>query len=175
MEKNYIKKHGLKISVTLLLIAATVFVGYKMLFHTKDSIDVSEVQIKLPAGTQTVKIGSSQKAVINALGQPKQITPYSSQASYKQGTVLNYNGAKFYFVQNKLATFEITSRKYKVGLTSTHKYNTIGNSTKDLPSIKIEANAAMLNVIDDDITTGQVLEYDINDSGKVSKIAYTDY
>ncbi len=175
MEINYSKNHVLKISFGLLFIFTATFVSLKVLFHTKTSVDVSDVEIKLPTSANTVKIGSTQTAVITALGKPKQISKYSSQTNYKQGTVLNYNGAKFYFVQNKLANFEITSHKYIVGLASTNKYNAIGNSTTDLPRIKIEANAAMLSVKDADITTDQVLEYDINDSGKVTKIAYTDY
>lgn len=175
MGKNYIKKSTTILGLTAVFILTTGFFIRKTFFKTKDSVDVTELEIKLPAGKKSIKIGATQTALINALGQPKQISPYSSQAHYKQGTVLNYNGAKFYFIHNKLTNFEITSHKYKIGLTSTHRYNSIGNSRSDLPKFNIQNKTALLDVTSDDSTTDQFLEYDLNDSGKLSKITYSDY
>lgn len=174
MSKVYNKKRLVFGLVTVAVATTCFFVG-KAFYKPKKSIEISELEIKLPEGKSTIKIGSSQNAVIQALGQPKQIAPYSLQANYKQGTVLNYNGAKFIFIHNKLANFEITSHKYRVGLASTHKYNTIGNSTAELSQFKIENKTALLDVTSEDSTTDQYLEYDLNDSGKVTKISYSDY
>jgi len=174
MEKRGTKKIGIW-AVAVLVIGGVIFVGAKKLLK-KESINVADVEIKLPAGKTVVKIGSTQTAVIHALGTPKQITAYSVQDSYKQGTVLNYNGAKFYFVHDKLTNFEITSHKFKVGLTGGHSYLTsIGNTSGDLPNLKIQDNAAFIDVKSDDATTDQYLEYDMNGDGKVTKILYSDY
>ena len=156
------------------MVAAGFFIT-KALCKTKETIEVSELEIKLPTSKNAVKIGSSQNSVINELGQPKQIAAYSSQANYKAGTVLNYNGAKFIFIHNKLANFEITSHKYKVGLASTHKYNSIGNTKAQLPHFNIENKTALLDATNDDSTTDQYLEYDLNDKGQLTKISYSDY
>ncbi|EHQ30417.1 hypothetical protein [Mucilaginibacter paludis] len=175
MKKNYRKKSALFITLIIVVILTSGFFISKKLLKPKDSVEVAELEIKLPTGKSSVKIGASQTALIKALGQPKQIGPYSSQAHYKQGTVLNYNGAKFYFVHNKLTNFEITSHKYKVGLASTHKYNSIGNTQAQLPKFKIQNKTALLDVTSDDSTTDQFLEYDLSDSGKLTKITYSDY
>jgi hypothetical protein len=174
MSKLYNKKTIVLGVAGAAVIAAGFFIT-KVLCKTKETVDVSELEIKLPAGKSSVKIGSSQTSVINALGQPKQIGAYSSQANYKQGTVLNYNGAKFIFIHNKLANFEITSHKYNVGLASTHKYNSIGNSKSQLPHFNIQNRTALLDVTNEDSTTDQYLEYDLNDNGQVTKISYSDY
>jgi len=174
MKKHSTKKLGMW-ALAVLVILAVVFIGSKSLFGTKDSINVADVEIKLPAGKTAVKIGSTETALISALGQPKQISAYSSQASYKQGTVLNYNGAKFYFVHNKLTNFEITSHKFKVGLSGNRYTTSIGNTRSDLPHLRIQDNAAFLDVKSDDATTDQYLEYDMSDNGKVTKILYNDY
>jgi hypothetical protein len=159
---------------TVVVLSVGYFIG-RALLKTKDSIEVSELEIKLPTGNSSVKIGASQNALIQVLGTPKQIAAYSSQADYKQGTVLNYNGAKFYFVHNRLANFEITSHKFKVGLASTHRYNSIGNLRSELPRFKIQDQTALLDVTNHDSTTDQYLEYDLSDSGKVTRISYSDY
>jgi hypothetical protein len=159
-------------AVVILLAGFTI---YKTVLKPKTTVDVSELEIKLPSQPGAVKIGSSQTAVIKVLGAPKQIAAYSSQADYKQGTVLNYNGAKFIFIHGKLANFEITSHKYDVGLASTHKYTTIGNSRWQLPHFKIQDKTALLDVVNEDSTTDQYLEYDLSDSGKVTRISYADY
>lgn len=174
MEKNYDKRKLVLGLATAAVVIAGFFIG-KAFYKTKKTIEISEIEIKLPESKSTVKIGSSQTAVIKALGQPKQIAAYSSQANYKQGTVLNYNGAKFIFIHDKLANFEITSHKYRVGLASTHRYNSIGNTTAELPHFKIEDKTALLDAMNDDSTTNQYLEYDLNDNGKVTKISYSDY
>ncbi|OCX52650.1 hypothetical protein BEL04_14485 [Mucilaginibacter sp. PPCGB 2223] len=174
MKKHTTKKLGLW-ALGLIVVLAVIFIGTKSIFGPKESINVADVEIKLPAGKTSVKIGSTENAVISALGQPKQIAPYSSQASYKQGTVLNYNGAKFYFVKNKLTNFEITSHKFKVGLAGNRYTTSIGNTTRDLPHLKIQDNAAFLDVKSDDATTDQYLEYDMGENGRVTKILYSDY
>jgi len=176
MKQKYFSKTLVISGVAVVVVLAVAFVGAKTLFNTKETINVADVEIKLPTSKNSVKIGSTQNAVISALGQPKQIAPYSSQANYKQGTVLNYNGAKFYFVHNKLSNFEITSHKFKVGLAGTRRYTTsIGNTSDDLPRLKIQDNAAFLDVKSDDATTDQYLEYDMSQDGKVTKILYNDY
>lgn len=174
MKNNYSKRPVLMALILVVILSAAYLIG-KSIFKTKNSVEISELEIKLPSGKTAVKIGASQTALIKALGQPKQIAAYSSQAHYKQGTVLNYAGAKFYFVHNKLTNFEITSHKYKVGLTSTHRYNSIGNAKSELPHFNIQNKTALLDVTSDDSTTDQYLEYDLSDSGKVTKIAYSDY
>ncbi|MEO6521372.1 MAG: hypothetical protein ABIN91_06840 [Mucilaginibacter sp.] len=173
MNRVYIKKAAILVT-TAVVLSAAYLVG-KSLLKPKVSVDVSELEIKLPTGLNSVKIGSSQKAVIKALGQPKQIAAYSSQANYKEGTVLNYNGAKFIFIHDKLTNFEITSHKYRVGLASTHKYSSIGSLKSDLPHFKIQDKTAFLDVTNEDSTTDQYLEYDLNDNGQVTKISYADY
>jgi len=176
MKKKYSLKTLVISGVAVVIVLAVAFICAKALFTVKDTINVADVEIKVPTSTNAVKIGSTQKAVISALGQPKQIAPYSSQANYKQGTVLNYNGAKFYFVHNKLTNFEITSHKFKVGLAGTRKYTTsIGNTPDELPRLKIQDNTAFLDVKSDDATTDQYLEYDMSQDGKVTKILYNDY
>jgi hypothetical protein len=162
--------------LAVVVVLAVAFIGFKALSKPKYTIDVADLEIKLPAGKTAVKIGSTQTALINALGQPKQIAPYSLQASYKQGTVVNYNGAKFYFVRDKLTNFEITSHKFNVGLAGSHNYITsIGNTPNDLPRLKIQDNAAFLDVKNQDATIDQYLEYDMSGDGKVTKILYSDY
>lgn len=173
MSKVYIKKAAILVT-TAVVLSAGYLVG-RSLLKPKVTVDVAELEIKLPAGVNSVKIGSSQNAVIKALGQPKQIGAYSSQANYKEGTVLNYNGARFIFIHDKLANFEITSHKYKVGLTSTHKYSTIGSKKSELPHFNIQNKIALLDVTNEDSTTDQYLEYDLNDNGQVTKISYADY
>jgi len=174
MKKNATKKLGIWV-LAIIVVLAVIFIGTKAMFGAKESINVADVEIKAPSGKATVKIGSTQNAVINALGQPKQIAPYSSQANYKQGTVLNYNGAKFYFVHNKLTNFEITSHKYKVGIAGNRYTTCIGNTTSDLPHLKIQDNAAFLDVKSEDATADQYLEYDMGENGRVTKILYSDY
>lgn len=174
MKKLITKKSGIW-AIAVILILAIVLIASKTFFGTKESINVADVEIKSPAGKAAVKIGATETAVIKALGQPKQIAPYSSQANYKQGTVLNYNGAKFYFVRNKLTNFEITSHKFKVGLSGNRYTTCIGNTTSDLPHLKIQDNAAFLDVKTDDATADQYLEYDMGENGKVTKILYSDY
>ena len=174
MKKVITKKSGIW-AIAVILILAIVLIGSKTFFGTKESINVADVEIKVPASKTGVKIGATETAVIKALGQPKQIAPYSSQANYKQGTVLNYNGAKFYFVRNKLTNFEITSHKFKVGLAGNRYTTSIGNTTSDLPHLKIQDNAAFLDVKTDDATADQYLEYDMGENGKVTKILYSDY
>jgi len=174
MKKVITKKSGIW-AIAVILILAIVLIGGKTFFGTKESINVADVEIKSPASKTAVKIGATETAVIKALGQPKQIAPYSSQANYKQGTVLNYNGAKFYFVRNKLTNFEITSHKFKVSLAGNRYTTSIGNTTSDLPHLKIQDNAAFLDVKTDDATADQYLEYDMGENGKVTKILYSDY
>lgn len=174
MSKIYDKRKLVLGLATASVVLAGFFIG-KAFYKTKKTIEISELEIKLPESKSTIKIGSSQTAVIKALGQPKQIAAYSAQANYKEGTILNYNGAKFIFIHDKLANFEITSHKYKVGLSSTHKYNSIGNTTAELPRFNIQDKTALLDVTNSDSTTDQYLEYDLNDSGKVTKISYSDY
>jgi hypothetical protein len=175
MSKIYNKKTIVILSLTTVVVVSAGYFGGKLLFKTKDSVEVSELEIKLPASKNGIKIGASQSAVIKALGQPKQVASYSSQANYKQGTILDYIGAKFYFVHDKLTNFEITSHKYRVGLASTHRYNAIGNTKSQLPRFKIQNSTALLDVTNNDSTTDQYLEYDLSDSGKVTKISYSDY
>jgi len=175
MKKKSTKISVLKFGIIAVLIFTAIFGASSVFLFPKVSVDVKEVEIKSPSSDSTVKIGSSQKSVIQALGNPKQVTAFSSQTSYKQGTVLNYSGAKFYFVHNKLSNFEITSHKFKVGIVSAHKFNSIGNSKDQLPHFKIDKNTALLDVKNDDFTTDQYLEYDLSDSGKVTKITYSDY
>lgn len=174
MGKVYNKKTIVLGLAAVAVVSAGFFIT-KALAPPKETVDVSELEIKLPAGKSAVKIGASQNAVITALGKPKQIAAYSSQAHYKQGTQLNYNGAKFIFIHNKLANFEITSHKFNVGLASTHKYNSIGSTKAELPHFNIQNKTALLDVTNDDSTTNQYLEYDLNDNGKVTKISYSDY
>ncbi|RKR84920.1 hypothetical protein BDD43_5173 [Mucilaginibacter gracilis] len=170
---NY--KKTIVLGVGAVAIVSAGFFITQLLSPPKVTVDVADLEIKLRAGKNAVKIGSSQNAVISALGQPKQIAPYSTQAHYKQGTVLNYNGAKFIFIHDKLANFEITSHKYNVGLASAHKYNAIGNTEAELPAFKIQDKTALLDVTNDDSTTNQYLEYDLSDAGTVTKISYSDY
>jgi hypothetical protein len=173
------KKHQPKTYIILgiasLFVIVTAAIGVKSVFFPKNSIDVRDVEIQLPASGNSVKIGASESYVINTLGKPKQVSSFSSQANYKQGTVLNYNGAKFYFVHNKLTDFEITSHKYKVSLGNLHKYMAVGTPSNELPHYKIQQNAALLDVKDSDLATNQFLEYDLSDSGKVTRIVYSDY
>jgi hypothetical protein len=133
------------------------------------------VEIKLPESKGSVKIGATESYVISTLGKPKQVSSFSSQASYKQGTVLIYGDAKFYFVHNKLTDFEITSHNYKLSLGSKHKYMAVGSPSNELPHYTIQQNAALLDVKDSDQATNQFLEYDLSDSGKVTRIVYSDY
>lgn len=174
MKKIITRKSGIW-AIAVILVLAAIFVGTKSFFSIKESINVADVEIKLPSGKSAVKIGATQTAVIKALGQPKQIAPYSSQANYKQGTVLNYNGAKFYFIRNKLTNFEITSHKFNVGLAGNRYTTSIGNTKRDLPHLKIQDNAAFLDVKSDDATADQYLEYDMGENGRVTKILYSDY
>ena len=51
----------------------------------------------------------------------------------------------------------------------------IGTSSSELPHYKILQNTALLDVKDADLTTNQYLEYDLSDSGKVTRIIYSDY
>ncbi len=163
-------------AIAVLVVLAVALIGFKLSTKPKDTINVADVEIKLPAGKTAVKIGATQSALISALGQPKQIAPYSSQASYKQGTVVNYNGAKFYFIHDKLTNFEITSHTFKVGLAGSRTYLTsIGNTPSDLPNLKIQDNAAFLDVKSGDAIVDQYLEYDMSGDGKVTKILYSDY
>jgi hypothetical protein len=171
---KFSNKKSVVLVATAVVLSAGFLVG-KSLLKPKVTVDVNELEIKLPEAKSAVKIGASQNAVITALGQPKQIAPYSSQANYKEGTVLNYNGAKFIFIHDKLANFEITSHKYKVGLASTHKYSSIGSLKTDLPHFNIQDRTALLDVTNEDSTTDQYLEYDLNGSGQVTKISYSDY
>ena len=175
MKKITTKTLWIGIATTVIVLAVAI-VGVKVFYAPKDTINIGDVEIKSPMGNKAVKIGSTQTAVISALGQPKQIAAYSSQASYKQGTVLNYNGAKFYFVHDKLTNFEITSHKFKVDLAGARKYITsIGNSPSDLPRLKIQDNTAFLDVKNEDAIADQYLEYDLGGDGKVTKILYSDY
>jgi len=174
MRKHQTKTYIVLTIATLFVIVSAV-IGIKNVFFPKNSIDIKDVEIKLPTGNSSLKIGSPESTVIRVLGQPKQISSFSSQASYKQGTVLNYNGAKFYFVHDKLSDFEITSHTYKVSLGGLHKYMVIGTSRSELPHYKIQQNTALLDVKDADLTTNQYLEYDLSDSGKVTRIVYSDY
>ena len=171
MNTSFTSKFTLKTTIVVLMLVIVGFFTTKYLLFPKVSVDVSDVVISLPHSDNTVKIGSPQTALISALGKPKQVSGFSSQDDYRQGTVLNYNGAKFYFVHNKLTDFEITSHSYKVGLASDHKFNSIGNTSSDLPHVKIEQNIALLDVKKDDAATDQFLEYDLSDSGKVTKIS----
>jgi len=173
MNKIYVKKAVILVTTAVVLSAG--YLAGKALLKPKVSVDVAELEIKLPAGLNSVKIGSSQNAVIKALGTPTQIAAYSSQANYKEGTVFSYNGAKFVFVHDKLTNFEITSHKYKVGLASTHKFSSIGSKRSDLPHFNIQNKTALLDVTNEDSTTDQYLEYDLNDNGQVTKISYSDY
>lgn len=173
MEKAYNKR--VMAGVVFIVLVASGFFLEKMLLKPKTTVDVADVEIKLHTGNSGVKMGASQNALISALGAPKQIAAYSLQANYKQGTVLNYNGAKFYFIHDKLTNFEITSHKFNVGLTGTHQYTAIGNKKADLPHFKIQDRIALLDVTSEDSTTDQYLEYDLNDNGAVTKISYSDY
>ncbi len=168
-------KTYLILAVATLFVIVTAAVGIKKVFFPKNSIDVKDVEVKLPESGNGIKIGASQSEVIHTLGKPKQVSSFSSQASYKQGTVLNYGDAKFYFVHDKLTDFEITSHKYKVGLGSAHKYMAVGTPSNELPHYAIQQNAALLDVKDSDLSINQFLEYDLSDSGKVTKIVYSDY
>jgi hypothetical protein len=163
------------LGIATVFVIVTAVIGVRKVFFPKNSIDVKDVEIKLPESDGSVKIGASESAVINTLGKPKQVSSFSSQASYKQGTVLNYGDAKFYFVHDKLTDFEITSHKYKVGLGLIHKYMAVGTSVNELPHYKVLQNATLLDVRDSDQSTNQFLEYDLSDSGKVTKIVYSDY
>ncbi|MBW4889874.1 hypothetical protein KXQ82_09110 [Mucilaginibacter sp. HMF5004] len=174
MRKHQPKRYVI-LGIATLFVIITAAIGIKSVFFPKNSIDVKDVEIKLPSGNNTVKIGASKESVITALGKPKQVSSFSSQANYKQGTVLNYDGDKFYFVHNKLTDFELTSHKYKVSLGSVHKYMAVGTPSNELPHYKILQNAALLDVKDSDLATNQFLEYDLSDSGKVTKIVYSDY
>ena len=174
MRKHHTEKY-IVLGIAILFVVVSAVLGIKNVFFPKNSIDIKDVEIKLPAGNNSLKIGATKSAVINALGEPKQESSFSSQASYKQGTVLNYNGAKFYFVRDRLTDFEITSHKYKVSLGSLHKYMAIGTSSSELPHYKILQNTALLDVKDADLTTNQYLDYDLSDSGKVTRIIYSDY
>jgi hypothetical protein len=133
------------------------------------------VEIKVAGSNSSIKIGAPQSNLISALGKPTQISSFSSQASYKQGTILNYGDAKFYFVRNKLTDFEITSHKYKVSFGTVHKPMAVGTPSDQLPHYKIQQNTALLDVKDEDISTNQFLEYDLSDSGKITRIVYSDY
>jgi hypothetical protein len=174
MKKNPTKTYII-LGIATVFVIVTAIVGIKKVFFPKNSIDVRDVEIKLPENDGTVKIGASESYVINALGKPKQVSSFSSQANYKQGTVLNYGDAKFYFIRNKLTDFEITSHKYKVSLGTTHKYMAVGTPSNELPHYTVSKNAGLLDVKDSDQTTNQFLEYDLSDSGKVTRIVYSDY
>ena len=172
---RYSYKNYIILGIAGLFVICTAILGIKNVFFPKNTLDVKDVEIKIPSGKSSLKIGESESSVINALGKPKQVNSFSSQADYKHGTVLNYSGAKFYFVRNKLSDFEITSHKYKVSLGNTNKCMTVGSPTADLPHYKIQQNTALIDIKDADLTTNQYLEYDLSDSGKVTRIVYSDY
>lgn len=174
MRKNQPKTYII-LTIATIFVVVTAAIGVKNVFFPKNSIDVKDVEIKVPARNTSIKMGASETSAIHALGAPKQVSSFSSQASYKEGTVLNYNGAKFYFVRNKLTDFEITSHKYKVALGGAAKDMSVGTSTSQLPHYKIQQNMALLDVKDADLLTNQFLEYDLSDSGKVTRIVYSDY
>ena len=172
--KGYAQKIAIA-TVVVVIITGCFFMVKGVWRSKKESIDVNDIVITSPNSNHAIKIGVSPKVVVSALGKPKQISTFSAQTNYKQGTVLNYNGAKFYFVHNKLSDFEITSHKYKVGLKSINKFNTIGNSTADLNEFKIEQNTALLNIKDSDGATDEFLEYDLGDNGQITKISYSNF
>lgn len=174
MSNTYTKKSKVILATAVVAVLVAGFFVVKAL-TVKKTVEVSELEIKLPTSKASVKIGASQNEVINALGQPKQVSGYSSQADYKEGTELTYNGAKFYFVHDKLVNFEITSHKFNVGLASSHKYSSVGTKRSDLPHFKIQDRTALVDVTNQDSTTDQYLEYDLNDNGQVTKISYSDY
>lgn len=145
--------------------------------QSQQEIVKSDIAVKRTGHTAAVKFGSTQQALLAALGKPQKISPFYFEIDNKHGKVILYPGAKFYIIDDKLDSFEITSADFYLSISKSIPVVKVGTGSHLLPGGKqINKTAIAYETVTKDYTsTDEFLEFDLDKTGrKVTKIMYGD-
>lgn len=173
-------KQPLKFSAFVFTLAA-IFIISPSAF-SQSAIKTADISIAR-GKSRLVGLDCSQQSLVLAFGKPTQMKNYNFEMDNKMGNAVLYNGANFYFEDNKLIGFEISKPGFNLTFGHPKLTSTIGRSIASLPpgfTTKCRGNNCA-KVYDlkntDNSTTDKFLEYQYsNGSSKLTmKIILGEY
>jgi hypothetical protein len=91
-----------------------------------DNVEINQISVK-KSSSITCKLGDTPQEIISSLGTPGTSYSVFFEMHEKDALVYDYDGTKFYFLDNQLDSYEISSSDFLVGSASAGVFFNVGS------------------------------------------------
>jgi len=133
-------------------------------------IEIADLMIIRSNKPTQISLGSSKNKVIEAFGQPVTVRKSYFVKFDFRGEMIDYKGAQFYFVNNRLEAFDLKSNQFSIQIKGTHNYAVVGNISNGFVKAVPKAQFTTITLQHNDVYYDEVLGFTFDARNKILNI-----
>ncbi len=142
-----------------------------------NNVEMMNIEIAKPNKKGHIDMYSPMNELIKMFGKPLKTEEYYFEMDDKHGFVVKYQGANFYYQDNRLIGFDFdsTAKGFLIGLKDQRVFSGIGKSLNTFNKLKFVNGGAFFNVQSFGADAQQILSFQTDQKQLVTKIFFTSY